>query len=74
MSRPLALLAFVLVCLLAAGPSGSAQDRGPVIRKGDFDTEKPGHHGTPQEREDAWKAGFDSGDPSSCSRYLEAAG
>src|SRR5215210_5097195 len=37
MSRPLALLAFVLVCLLAAGPSGSAQDRGPVIRKGDFD-------------------------------------
>jgi uncharacterized protein len=45
-----------------------------ALAVGDFDTEKPGHHGTPQEREDAWKAGFDSGDPSSCSRYLEAAG
>jgi uncharacterized protein len=45
-----------------------------ALAVGDFDTEKPGHHGTPQQREDAWKAGFDSGDPSSCSRYLEAAG
>ena len=37
MSRTPTLLLFVAVGLLAADPLGSAQDRGPVIRKGDFD-------------------------------------
>ena len=32
----------------------------------------PGHHGTPEQREEAWKTGFESGDPSSCSEYLSS--
>jgi len=44
-----------------------------ALAVGDFDTEQPGHHGTPQQREDAWKTGFKSGDPSSCDQYLQAA-
>jgi len=26
----------------------------------------PGHHGTPEQREEAWTTGFEAGDPSSC--------
>jgi predicted metalloprotease len=44
-----------------------------VLAVGDFDSSNPQHHGTPEQREAAWKAGFDSGKPASCSRYLEAA-
>ena len=44
-----------------------------ALAVGDFDTAAPGHHGTPEQREQAWKAGFDSGDPSSCNTYLSAA-
>ena len=33
----------------------------------------PGHHGTPEQREAAWRDGFDSGDPSSCDRHLSTA-
>ena len=33
----------------------------------------PGHHGTPEQRREAWSAGFETGDPSACSAYLEAA-
>ena len=54
-----------------------------ALAVGDFDTQQPGHHGTPQQREDAWKTGFGradawktgfkSGDPSSCDQYLQAA-
>ena len=43
-----------------------------VLAVGDFDAGNPGHHGTPEQREEAWRHGFDSGDPSSCGRYLEA--
>jgi predicted metalloprotease len=39
---------------------------------GDFDYTNANHHGTPRERADAWLAGFDSGDPSVCSRYVPA--
>jgi predicted metalloprotease len=44
-----------------------------ALAVGDFDTDQPGHHGTPEQREDAWKTGFESGDPSSCDQYLQVA-
>jgi hypothetical protein len=40
---------------------------------GDFDANNPAHHGTPAQREGAWNSGFEAGDPSSCSRYLDPA-
>ena len=42
-----------------------------ALAVGDFDAGNPGHHGTPEQREEAWNSGFESGDPSSCSRYLD---
>jgi predicted metalloprotease len=44
-----------------------------ALAVGDFDAENPSHHGTPEQREEAWNTGFESGDPSSCSGYLEPA-
>ena len=44
-----------------------------ALAVGDFDTVNPSHHGTPEQREQAWKTGFDAGDPSSCSTYLDPA-
>jgi predicted metalloprotease len=44
-----------------------------ALAVGDFDSGNPSHHGTPQQREEAWNAGFEAGDPSSCSAYLEQA-
>jgi predicted metalloprotease len=44
-----------------------------ALAVGDFDTANPSHHGTPEQREAAWKRGFESGDPSSCSTYLDPA-
>jgi predicted metalloprotease len=41
-----------------------------ALAVGDFDTANPGHHGTPEQRREAWTTGFDSGDPSSCGQYL----
>jgi uncharacterized protein len=41
-----------------------------ALAVGDFDASNPGHHGTPEQRAEAWNAGFESGDPSSCDRYL----
>jgi uncharacterized protein len=43
-----------------------------ALAVGDFDTANPGHHGTPDQREQAWRTGFDSGKPDSCSSYLTA--
>jgi predicted metalloprotease len=37
---------------------------------GDFDYGNAQHHGTPDERRTAWLAGFQSGDPSACRRYV----
>jgi uncharacterized protein len=42
-----------------------------TLAVGDFDSGNPGHHGTPEQREAAWKSGFESGDPSACSKYLD---
>jgi predicted metalloprotease len=44
-----------------------------ALAVGDFDTANPGHHGTPEQREQAWTAGFESGNPGSCGAYLSAA-
>jgi predicted metalloprotease len=41
-----------------------------ALAVGDFDAGNPGHHGTPEQREQAWTSGFESGDPSSCREYL----
>ena len=41
-----------------------------ALAVGDFDTTNPGHHGTPEQREQAWTTGFQTGDPSACSDYL----
>jgi predicted metalloprotease len=43
-----------------------------ALAVGDFDTSNPGHHGTPEQRKDAWNSGFQSGDPSSCGTYVNA--
>ena len=43
-----------------------------ALAVGDFDTGDPGHHGTPEQREEAWNTGFESGDPSACNDYLSA--
>lgn len=45
---------------------------GTVQAVGDFDVDNEQHHGTPPERREAWLAGFRSGDPSVCTRYLPA--
>jgi predicted metalloprotease len=44
-----------------------------ALAVGDFDASNPAHHGTPEQREGAWNSGFEAGDPSSCSRYLDPA-
>ena len=46
---------------------------GAALAVGDFATDSPGHHGTPQQREDAWNTGFQDGDPSACNSYLTGA-
>jgi predicted metalloprotease len=43
-----------------------------ALAVGDFDTSNPGHHGTPEQREEAWSRGFESGDPDACAVYLNA--
>jgi uncharacterized protein len=37
---------------------------------GDFDYGNAQHHGTPDERREAWLAGFGTGDPAACRRYV----
>jgi predicted metalloprotease len=43
-----------------------------ALAVGDFDVGNAQHHGTPIERRDALLAGFRTGDPSTCQRYLPA--
>ena len=45
-----------------------------VLAVGDFDAGNPGHHGTPEQREEAWRHGVQtSATRASCDRYLEPA-
>jgi hypothetical protein len=41
-----------------------------ALAVGDFDASNPGHHGTPDQRAQAWNTGFESGDPSACNAYV----
>jgi predicted metalloprotease len=43
-----------------------------ALAVGDFDVSNAQHHGTPEQRRDAWLLGFESGDPSRCDRYVPA--
>jgi predicted metalloprotease len=43
-----------------------------ALAVGDFDASDPSHHGTPEQRAEAWNAGFESGDPATCGAYLTA--
>jgi uncharacterized protein len=50
---------------------GDAQEAlDAALAVGDFDASNPTHHGTPEQREEAWNTGFQSGDPSTCNQYL----
>ena len=41
-----------------------------ALAAGDFDYNNAQHHGTPQERRDAWLTGFESGDPTRCRQFV----
>ncbi len=41
-----------------------------ALAVGDFDVGNEQHHGTPEERRDAWLLGWTSGDPSECGRFV----
>ena len=41
-----------------------------ALAVGDFDVGNKQHHGTPTERRDALLAGFESGDPATCNRFI----
>jgi predicted metalloprotease len=43
-----------------------------ALAVGDFEVGSEQHHGTPQERRDAWLVGFESGEPRQCNVFLEA--
>src|SRR3954454_22410972 len=44
-----------------------------ALAVGDFDASNPSHHGTPEQRQAAWKTGVEPGDPASCDAYLDPA-
>jgi hypothetical protein len=53
---------------------GDVQDAlDAALAVGDLDTSNPSLHGTPEQRAGAWNTGFQSGDPSSGSTYLDPA-
>jgi uncharacterized protein len=43
-----------------------------ALAVGDFEVGSQQHHGTPEERRDAWLLGFESGDPRACSAFVRA--
>jgi hypothetical protein len=49
---------------------GRAEALDTALAVGDLDVGRENHHGTPEERRDAWLGGFESGDPSSCARHV----
>ena len=50
---------------------GDAQEAlDAALAVGDFDAGNPSHHGTPEQRAEAWQRGFEAGDPSECGEYL----
>jgi uncharacterized protein len=51
-------------------PSDIEEAVGTALAVGDFDVSSANHHGTPEERRAAWLTGFESADPSACTRYV----
>ena len=43
---------------------------GAALAVGDFADDNPSHHGTPEQRAEAWQRGFGAGDPAACNSYL----
>jgi uncharacterized protein len=41
-----------------------------ALAVGDFEVASAQHHGTPDQRREAWLLGFEGGDPSACGRYV----
>jgi predicted metalloprotease len=56
---------------LEAGDVQEALDAALAV--GDFDTASQGHHGTPEQRREAWITGFEAGEPGACSIVLQPA-
>jgi predicted metalloprotease len=54
----------------ALQPGDLQEATNAALAVGDFETGSEQHHGTPAERRDAVLAGFNSGDPATCARYL----
>lgn len=42
-----------------------------ALAVGDFEVGSEQHHGTPEERRDAWQLGFDSGEPRTCTAFVQ---
>ena len=51
-------------------PGDVEEALGTAKAVGDFEYLNPQHHGTPDERRDAWLRGFESGDPSVCRDFV----
>jgi predicted metalloprotease len=43
-----------------------------ALAVGDFDVSSRNHHGTPEERRNAWLTGFESNDPAACRQFVPA--
>jgi predicted metalloprotease len=48
------------------GPGDVEEAISTAMAAGDFDLSNPQHHGTPEQRRDAWLLGYESGDPARC--------
>jgi uncharacterized protein len=53
-------------------PGDVEEALGTALAVGDFEVGSPEHHGTPEQRRDAWLLGFDAGDPSVCRAFVRA--
>lgn len=53
-------------------PGDVQEALGTALAVGDFEVGSEQHHGTPQERRDAWLLGFESGEPSVCRHFVRA--
>jgi predicted metalloprotease len=51
-------------------PGDVEEAQSTALAVGDFEFASAGHHGTPEQRRDAWLLGFRDGQPGDCSRYV----
>ena len=61
--------------VFAAGdlkPGDIEEATAAALAVGDFETQSEQHHGTPDERREALLAGYRTGDPAACNRFLPA--